>query len=305
MTSDTSECIRFAAHRTLAKEFFGGEYKVLFANQFEEVAWRHVYDTLMHEVPKLFALWACKQVMRVAATNAFMHNIDKRSKKCPSCTTCDETTAHILQCEESGRVKAFKRAVKNLEIWMEDMDTDPGLIDSITAFAMGRGGVSMESAVSQLSGRYQRFGISQDKIGWLRFMEGMVSKEVLSIQAEYTAVSGSRLSVKRWMSGLITRLLEITHGQWIYRNFVVHDHISGTIANKKKEEIQAEIETQQDLGGDGLLEEDMFLAEVNLEDLESSSGERQAYWLLAIQAARQARIIHDRQTANATQENTT
>ena len=86
---------------------------------------------------------------------------------------------------------------------------------------------------------------------------------------------------------------------------MIHDHISGTLANKIKEEIQAEIEVQQNLGGNGLLEEDMFLAEVNLEDLESSSGERQAYLCLAIQAARQARIIQDQQTANTTQHNTT
>src|SRR5210317_2207056 len=118
-------------------------------------------------------------------------------------------------------------------------------------------------------------------------MEGMVSKELVLIQAQYFAVSGSRLSVKKWMSGLIIRLLEVTHGQWIYRNLVVHDKVTGTLITKRKEELQAEIEIQQDLGDQGLLEEDMFLAEVNLEDLESSSGERQAYWLLAIKAARQ------------------
>ena len=80
-------------------------------------------------------------------------------------------------------------------------------------------------------------------------------------------------------------------------NFVVHDYISGTLANKEKEEIQDEIEVQQDLGGDGLLEED--------KSLESSSGEQQVYWLLAIQAAWQARILHDQQTANKTQHNNT
>jgi hypothetical protein len=50
--------------------------------------------------------------------------------------------------------------------------------------------------------------------------------------------------------------------------------------------LQREIEAQQDMGSTGLLEEDQFLAEVNLEDLEASSGERQEYWLLAIRAAR-------------------
>ena len=54
----------------------------------------------------------------------------------------------------------------------------------------------------------------------------------------------------------------------------------------RKEELQREIEEEQDRGYNGLLEEDQFLAEVNLDDLEESSGERQEYWLVAIRAAR-------------------
>ncbi len=42
---------------------------------------------------------------------------------------------------------------------------------------------------------------------------------------------------------------------------------------------------------DGLLEEDQYLEEVNLEDLESTSGERQEYWLVAMRAAREAGLI--------------
>jgi hypothetical protein len=47
-----------------------------------------------------------------------------------------------------------------------------------------------------------------------------------------------------------------------------------------------EIERQRDLGNAGLLEEDKYLAEVNLEEMATSSGERQHYWILAIQTAR-------------------
>ena len=46
-----------------------------------------------------------------------------------------------------------------------------------------------------------------------------------------------------------------------------------------------------DQGFDGLLEEDQFLGEVNLEDLENTSGERQEYWLVAMRAAREARLL--------------
>jgi hypothetical protein len=42
------------------------------------------------------------------------------------------------------------------------------------------------------------------------------------------------------------------------------------------------------MGYGGLLQEDQYLAEVNLEDVETSSGEQQEYWLVAIHAAREA-----------------
>ena len=57
-----------------------------------------------------------------------------------------------------------------------------------------------------------------------------------------------------------------------------------------------EIERQQDLGSEGLLEEDNFLAEVRLEDLESTNGDRQEYWLLAIKSARKEKEIREART---------
>ena len=52
------------------------------------------------------------------------------------------------------------------------------------------------------------------------------------------------------------------------------------------------------MGYGGLLEEDQFLAEVNMEDLESISGERQKYWLVVIRAAREAQLLLGATTQN-------
>jgi hypothetical protein len=51
--------------------------------------------------------------------------------------------------------------------------------------------------------------LSQDKIGLRRFLEGMISKEITNIQQQYYAVNGSRMSLEKRCSRLITRLLEI------------------------------------------------------------------------------------------------
>jgi hypothetical protein len=144
----------------------------------------------------------------------------------------------------------------------------------------------MEEATIDAPPRFRHMALSKDKIGWRRFLEGMISTEITYIQRQHIAVNRSRMSLDKWCTGLITRLLEITHGQWLYRNYIVHDPVSGTVEMAKKEELLVEIERQRELGDAGLLEEDKYLAEVNLEEMATSSGEWQHYWLLAIQTAR-------------------
>ena len=117
-------------------------------------------------------------------------------------------------------------------------------------------------------------------------MEGMISKDLLPIQTEYYATYGMQWRMDRWSTGLITKLLEITHGQWLYRNVVVHDTTAGRLALARKEEILAQIEEQMAKGGDDLLESEQYLMEVNLDGIDESHGTHHEYWLLAIRAAR-------------------
>ena len=122
-------------------------------------------------------------------------------------------------------------------------------------------------------------------------MEGMISKEIIPIQADHVEIGACTITLKVWSQGLVTKLLETTHGQWLYHNVHVHDAIAGVEASARKEEIQQFIEDQLELGEEGLDEKDHYLLEVNLEDLESTTGEEQHYWLLHIQAARMERAL--------------
>jgi hypothetical protein len=117
-------------------------------------------------------------------------------------------------------------------------------------------------------------------------MEGMISKEILNIHYSTAWDSEEDMPAPtEWAKGLVIKLLETTHGQWLYRNIHVHDAVSGSLATAKKEELQKAIEDELELGGEGLAEEDLNLLEINLDDLATTSGEDQTY-LLAIRAAR-------------------
>ena len=249
MTLDTGFHIRFAVHRHLAKNLFNN-YKVLFSHQFQQVNWPHVHRTLSEKVPKLFQLWVCQQVMQIAPTNKYMSYRDSRCTKCPCCTLEVEPTEHILHCHEAGKVEAFHATADCLDSWMGEMENE--------AYLAGRGSESKEAVCFGRPSRFSALACSQDAIGWQGLLERMVSVEIATLQQQHLQVSGSRMSIYGWMTGLIIKLLDITRGQWLYRNVMVHDNTTGTIITKRKEEIQLEIESQQELGIEGLLEEDTF-----------------------------------------------
>jgi hypothetical protein len=58
-----------------------------------------------------------------------------------------------------------------------------------------------------------------------------------------------------------------------------------------------------DLGEEGLAKEDRFLLDINLDELDNSTGEDQTYWLLALQAARDARQLLVQQNNTTEQGN--
>ncbi len=119
----------------------------------------------------------------------------------------------------------------------------------------------------------------------------MISIQVRDIQHQYHISEGTRTSPEQWAQGLILKLLEATHGQWLYRNDQIHNIVSGIQATIRKEAIQKEIEEQMELGEAGLLEEDNWMLEVNLGDMESTSGEQEQYWLVAIKATWEAAML--------------
>ena len=95
----------------------------------------------------------------------------------------------------------------------------------------------MQNIVTERTGLFGEMAISVDAIGWRRFMEGMVSEKILEIQKLAVVEERSRLTLLKWGSGLVIKLLEVTHGLWLYRNVQVHDAITGDIVTKRKEEI--------------------------------------------------------------------
>jgi hypothetical protein len=64
---------------------------------------------------------------------------------------------------------------------------------------------------------------SQDHIGWQNFTKGYISTHFYEIQIFHLAMSSSYLNGSDWTKQFITKILQITHSQWIYQNISLHD----------------------------------------------------------------------------------
>ncbi len=167
MTSDTGAHIRYMADRQVAHMFFHKTSRV-FTDAFDEVDWLQVHRTSNNEVPRLFQVWACKQVMNLAATNknlCWQHR-DGWSNKCPCCRIHVETAEHVILCPEEGQVEVFMQSLLALEWWLHDVDMDPELADCIVEYVQ-RGDKSQWMRLfrrHQAPERLNAMGQSQDKI---------------------------------------------------------------------------------------------------------------------------------------------
>lgn len=102
-------------------------------------------------------------------------------------------------------------------------------------------------------------------------------------------ISHSRINGDDWMKGLINRLIHISHSQWLFRNFTLHDTLCGYNRLKDKLAVQLQISELRLTDPERIPEHSKFLLEIDTEILKSSDYETQVYWVTAMEAARRAR----------------
>ncbi len=118
-----------------------------------------------------------------------------------------------------------------------------------------------------MSSKLKALAESQDQIGWKNFTERRISTHFYEIQTFHLVMSSSFLNGTDWTKQFITKILQITHSQWIYQNISLHDKCQGYIHNKRSEELMKEMELLADLAPEEVPEASRFLLEINFTEL--------------------------------------
>ena len=95
LTTDMAGELRFWVQKQIAEAAFN-KLRLMSSDQFQEVAWKQVHDAVL-ETPRMFQIWACKQVTNIAGVNRNLAKYMKdQSQKCPCCDEEVETCQHEL-----------------------------------------------------------------------------------------------------------------------------------------------------------------------------------------------------------------
>jgi hypothetical protein len=121
-----------------------------------------------------------------------------------------------MRCPDEDRARLLIKNVDELEKWMEtDGRTDPELIYWIPKYILMRNNKPL-SHMGHMSAGMQALAESQDRIGWRNFTEGYILCHFYNIQRFHLSMSSSYLNESDWTKMFISKILRITHSQWIY-----------------------------------------------------------------------------------------
>ena len=155
---------------------------------------------------------------------------DILDSKCPNCKQEQEKSHHLNRCPDRGRTLLFKESVASLVDWMHGHNrTDAELAYWLEKYLIFRGTRTLTHLVlrHQASNQIREAAVSQDEISWVEFLHGKVSVKIAKIQEIHCKLSDCRMTGEDWMKHFIGKLLQISHSQWLYCNFTLHDKTRG------------------------------------------------------------------------------
>jgi hypothetical protein len=240
ITSNIAPTVRFTLGKVEAQRFYTKAIdRVQGSNKgglgwtpeaFEAVDWDTLAKvTMINSIG--FQLWLSKQAIGVCTTQKNTARIqDILDDRCPNCGQRGEDNKHLNRCTNPGRIRLFQDGVGKLKRWKnKSHQTELELAFWITQYLLHRGQVRMANLamLRPMSKILQEAAESQDLIGWGEFLDGKVSIKICRIQEDHCIMAGTRINEADWMAQFARQLVEISHAQWMYRNFTLHHYAKG------------------------------------------------------------------------------
>jgi hypothetical protein len=285
--------LRFHVSKEVARKYLASRPKDNWSNErFNVVDWEHS-DLALKNKADMYKVWRSNQHLGFCGTRVQVGRYSGEllpDKRCPNCGRW-ETAAHLMLCPDNGRTRFLVENVDELTTWMsQDNRTDQEILYWIPKYILMRGDKPL-STMGFMSPQVKALATSQDLIGWRDFTEGHVSTHFYAIQTFHIAMSSSYLNREDWTKQFISKILQITHSQWISWNISLHNRTHRYLHNKKADKIMQQINVLLDLAPEEVPGDKQFLLKINFSELSSYHLETQKYWTLAVDPALKAKAL--------------
>jgi hypothetical protein len=273
--------------REVAKDLFH-QKQIIQQQHFDYVHWDGL-RLAMTQLPQMYKVWVTKHVSSACATNRHLSKMDSRVlNKCSCCGRRNESILHITRCTNEGRRLMFQQTVQELVQWMARSHGHPEIILAVESYLTHRGRVPMKR-ICQDSSILRRFARETDQLGWRNFTEARISTTLFTIQEGWLKQRRSKWHMETWTQQFLTKILDITHKQWSYRNSRIHIRQVEGLSLSEHENILQKVESLIGTDPMELLPQHHSLLQVNFESLgEGTSTDRQ-YWIAQMESAIKAR----------------
>ena len=192
----------------------------------------------------------------------------------------------IKRCYDPGRVSLFDTDVNTLDEWLGHRgDTDPELAYWIIKYLRFRGECTL-STLGDMSRGMLEVAAAIDANGWTNFMVGRVPTAIRKMHEAYCALQNCRLPSASWMAAFVSKILDISHNQWLFRNFTLHNKLNGYLRLQQQVQIIRDMAKLSACAPATIPEESRFLLEVDFTStLDAAPVTQQLHWIHAMKAA--------------------
>jgi hypothetical protein len=179
----------------------------------------------------------------------------------------------------------FKILVQEITDLMEKILGNVAVVCIAQFYFLGRRLVSIGSCSIGSAKAILELLRASDQLGWNSFIEGRISVIWLSVVAPLLLLNCLYLLVKSWGRQFISRLHNIVHKQWIYRNTVVHYKGADGLMIPDHHKILNRIKEYSSISPDSLLPRHRYLFDTNFESLGSGPMLHRLLWLAEMDTA--------------------
>ena len=259
---------------------------ILCKDDFHLVWWDGLADA-MARYPKMYRVWLTKHVSGFCGNNVQQYYWSRgdHSPKCEFCGTEDEYNSHICRCDDPGRDSMFRISVNEIIGWMVKTLGENSIASTVEGYLLNRGRVPMESCQHGTDNSLLRVCRESDRLGWDNLVEGRITTQWLSVIAPHLSRGSHQVLPRSWGRQFITKLHNLVHKQWIYRNSMIHFRSTDGLTIPEHHEILDQMERYVLVDPDTLLPRHRTLLDADFELLGSGPTSHRLLWLANMSSA--------------------